>query len=232
MKIGMTVTKNIHQRGNAQGNAQGNAMIYVLIALALFGFLTLTLSRQNDQADGQDLSDEQAELYANELIEYVTTAQHIIDMMLSTGSEVNDLDFINPASAGFDTGSHVHKVFHPQGGGLNYSATFNKKIEASSGAWYFQDNLNVEWTNTTGNDVILMAYNIKPEICSNLNLKITGSATIPATTVDLNAIFSPTAYTEAAFNTTNCPGCDGYPMLCISNAAVDTYGFYSIIAAQ
>jgi hypothetical protein len=229
MKIKMTVTKSINQRGNAQGNA----MIYVLIALALFGFLTVTLSRQNDQADGQDLSDEQAELYADELIEYTTAANHVVTMMLASGSEVNDLDFVDPSDAAFDTGSHIHKVFHPQGGGLNYSATFNEKIEfGASGAWYFQDNLNVEWTDTTGNDAILMAYNINPTVCENINLKITGMATIPATTVGLNNIFNPATYTEAEFNTTNCPGCDGYPMLCISNAVPDTYGFYSIIAAQ
>ncbi len=234
MKIKMTMPKNTYKQNIPEhGNAQGNAMVYILIALALFGFLTVTLSRQNDQADGQELSDEMVTLYTNELIEYTTAAGNVIEMMLATGSDVNDLDFINPASANFDTGSHIHKVFHPQGGGLNFQSSFTEEIESGAGAmWYFQDNLNVEWTDTTGNDTILMAYSINPSICENINLKITGSATIPATTVGLNAIFSPSAYTEASFNTTNCPGCDGYPILCVSNGAVDTYGLYAIIAAQ
>ena len=83
-------------------NQSGNAMIYVLIALALFGFLTLTLSRSNNQADGQDIDDEQAELYALELMEYAASAQAVVDQMLFSGSEIDDLDFVIPSDPAFN----------------------------------------------------------------------------------------------------------------------------------
>ena len=214
-------------------NCRGNAMVYVLVALALLGFLTVTLSKQNNQSDTQDITGEMVELYTNDLIEYTSTAQYAIELMVASGSEIDELNFVNPTSGAFDTGSHIHKVFHPQGGGLSYHASYDSAIAVGgAGAWYFQNTLNVEWSDTAGNDVIIMAYNIKPQICAGINKKITGNTTIPAVTVDLDDIFNPAATTEPSFDTTNCPGCDGYPALCVSNNAVDTYGFYSIIAAQ
>ena len=213
---------------------QGNAMIYILIALALFGFLTVALSRQNDQADGQDLTDEQVQLYANELIQYTVAAEHVIDQMLATGSEVDDLVFLNPGSAGFDTGSHIHKVFHPLGGGLNYQATYSEEIENSAGSghgWYFDNLGDVEWTETTGDDVILSALEIKESVCEEINRKITGSTTIPQITTGLGAIFDP-AVNTTDLTTTSCAGCDGFPSLCVENSAGTGWGFYTIIGAQ
>jgi hypothetical protein len=216
--------------------SRGNAMIYVLIAIALFGFLTVTLARQNNQADGQDISDEQANLYANELIDYGAAAQQTIDMMQMSGSEISDLLFTKPTEGTFETAPNIHKVYHPAGGGLNYAANFSQGASPDgNGVWWIQNALNVVWTDPGAAglaDVILTANNIRREICENLNIKITGSATIPALTVDTPDIFDPDNFSAASFNATNCPGCDGFPTLCVSNAAVDTYAFYNIIAAD
>lgn len=212
---------------------RGNAMVYVLIALALFGFLTVTLSRQNDGADGQDIDDEQAEIYALELIEYATTAQNVVDMMLSTGSTVDNLDFVNPTSAGFNTGSHIHKVFHPQGGGLNYQEKFDSNIETKTDSgWFVRNNSHVEWTPTLANDVVLSALRINKEICENINLKITGSKSIPILTGSLGKLFDEASASPLDLDSTSCPDCDEYPSLCVENVAGLHYGFYTIIAAQ
>lgn len=211
----------------------GNAMVYVLIAIALFGFLTVALSRQNNQSDGQDLTDEIVSLFTNELINYTSSAQQVLDMMIMSGSDVSDLVFLTPGDAGFETGSHAHKVFHPAGGALKHEANYT--ADASNGGsndWWFQDNLNVEWTDTTAADVIITANDIKQSICENINRKITGNTTIPALTGDTEDIFDPDNYTAGAFNSTNCAGCDGFVTLCVSNSAVDTFAYYSIIAAE
>lgn len=220
-------------RSRSNTSQRGNAMIYVLIALALLGFLTVTLSRQNNQADGQDLSDEQAELYANEIIQYASGAQYAIEMMLSSGSEVNDLNFILPSEANFNTGSNIHKVFHPQGGGLNYQAELNEAVVDSSGqppGWYFTNSINVEWTPTAANDAIVSALRIKKVICESINKKITGSKDIPVLDEALGQVFYKTATVD--LDTSICPDCDGYPMLCVANQGGAFYGLYSIIAAQ
>lgn len=228
------MTSKIFNR-KRQDSCAGNAMVYVLVALALFGFLTVTLSQQGDIADGEGLNDEVREFYINELIEYTSSAENTIDMMLSSGSEINDLNFVNPGSAAYDDAtSPIHKVFHPQGGGLNYHQSYNQDIaNGSPNTWYFQNNINIAWSPSTSNDVVMIAYNIRPEICEALNLRITGSTTIPPLTVEIDAIFNPDTHTEIALNTTNCPaGCEGYPTLCVSNPAIDTFAFYTVIAAQ
>ncbi len=220
-----------HLKKTKNHSQAGNAMVYVLIALALFGFLTITLSSQNDQADGQDISDEELALYANELISYVASAQQVVDMMISTGSEVNDLDFVNPASAGFDSPPHVHKVFHPQGGGLNYQEKFNAIIQnGSSAQWALNNNINVEWTPTTANDVILTAYFVRENVCRIINKTISGETTIPVTANAHADYFLNTGTSN--LNTTECADCEGYPNLCVENNTNDNYSFYSIIAAQ
>lgn len=210
---------------------RGNAMVYVLIALALLGFLTITLSNQGDQADGQDISDEQAQLYANELISYVTSAQQVVDMMMATGSEIDDLSFVNPTSGGFDTPPHFNKVFHPAGGGLNYQEKFGSTIQnGATSQWAVNTNINVEWTPTTSNDVILTAYFLTRPICEIINQDITGSSTIPVTASPHDEYFLATGTTD--FDVTECAACDGYPSLCVENDSNDNYSFYNIIAAQ
>lgn len=227
MRFTIKTNQNEHNQDN------GNAMIYVLIALALFGFLTMTLSRQNNQADGQDIDDEQAEFYANELIEYATSANQVIDRMLYSGTNINELDFINPTSAGFNTPPHIHKVYHPEGGGLNYMSGLSEGIAGDINArWAINDRLtNTEWTPTTQNDVFLTAVRIKKEICESINKKITGSKDIPISTNTLGELFTGGTHN---LDSTNCPNCAGYSSLCLryTSGANNSYGFYNIIVAQ
>lgn len=208
-------------------------MIYVLLAIALLGFLTVTLSRQNDQADGQEISDELAELYANELMEYVAAAENVVTMMIATGSEVNDLVFLNPASAGFSTGSHIHKVFHPQGGGLNYeTASFPPFKNVVEPGWYFINSINIEWTPTAANDVILTAFEVENSVCRKINEAITGSTDIPIHTgIGANPQDHFVGGTDD-FTATQCPECDGKPIFCIENTVQTKCICYNIIAAQ
>lgn len=210
---------------------RGNAMVYILIAVALFGALSVTLSRQNDNADEQGIDDERVALYANEIIEYVSSMQNTVDQMIFTGSEINDLDFVTPSEAAFNTGSNVHKVFHPQGGGLNYRASMKSNIaNDATSQWSVNNGINVEWTDSAADDVIFTAYFIREDVCAYLNQQITGSNTIPATANPHDEYFLSTGTTD--LDTTECAGCDGYSSLCIENDTGDNYSFYSIIAAQ
>ncbi len=213
---------------------EGNAMIYILIALALFGFLTVTMSRQNQQADGHDLSKESIALYTNELIEYNAAAQQVINMMLASGAEISDLDFVEPSDSDFNTPPHIYKVFHPQGGGLNHIESPSSEmmnVTAGTGGWRFQDQINVEWTPSSANDVILTAHQIDQSVCEKINEKITGSKNIPALTENIGNIFLTTG-SNLNLNTTRCPGCEGISSLCVSNSVATAYSYYNILAAQ
>jgi|GEM_PF-432750 len=215
---------------------RGNAMVYVLIALALFGFLTATLSRSNNQADEQDIDNEQAELYALELMEYAASAQAVVDQMLFSGSEIDDLDFVMPSDAAFNTPPHHHKVYHPQGGGLSYKGELPDAIQASATSSYWRaiNITNVEWTPSIENDVMISAMRMNPEICEIINLKITGSKVVPALTVPAVSRFFQIlpSVSNSDFNISDCPDCEGHTNLCVTASGGSGHTYYSIIAAQ
>jgi type II secretory pathway pseudopilin PulG len=210
---------------------RGNAMVYILIALALFGFLTVTLSRQNQQSDSRNLSKENIDLYVNEIIEYTAAAQQAVDKMLITGTEISELDFIKPGESGFDTPPHIHKVYHARGGGLNYKAKPSSAIQnGAASVWDVNTNINVEWTPSTQTDPILTAYHIDRRICERMAEKITGATTIPVTNNTHDEYFLNTGTRD--FDVTECSDCDGYPTLCVENPTGDNYSYYYILSAR
>jgi len=226
--------KTIGKAKDSAKNQRGNAMIYILVALALFGFLTLALTRQNLRSDNQNLSRERVDLYSNELIEYVASAPQVIDMMIMSGYETSDLDFMLPTNAGFNTAPHIHKVFHPSGGGLNYlpepSSNILEPISANAG-WQYQDQINVEWTPTTANEAIITAHEIKRPICEYINETITGSTAIPVLTGTIERHFVPGSGNNN-FTTTECAACEGFSSLCVANNTQTAYSYYTILEAQ
>lgn len=212
---------------------RGNAMIYVLIGIALIGFLTVTLTNQNQQSDSQNLDDELAELTALKFAEYAQTAKGVIDQMEMTGTTFGDFDFINPTSATpFNTAPHIHKIYHPQGGGFNYKDTtsFTSGAFLSTTGWNFTNATNVEWTPSASTDIIFTALDISQSLCQNINKKITGSTSIPVSTATIATLFSE-ASASADLTTTNCASCEGYPSLCLEDSAGD-YAYYNIIFSR
>ncbi len=215
----------------------GNAMIYVLIGIALIGFLTVTMSRQTEQADSQDIDDEIAELYALQLIEYANAAKGVIDQMEMTGTSFNQFVLANPSSTPYNTPPHIHKIYHPQGGGLTYIPEGQEElpfVDAGNAfeGWHFTNAINVEWTPSTQNDLLLSAYSVDPTVCAKINEKITGSGTVPQMTSGDLSDFMRNSGTNTDLTAALCPGCEGYPMLCVQTFGGSGMGMYSILLAR
>ncbi len=218
--------------------------MYVLIAIALFGALSFTLARQTDSTEAGVLNAERAELYATQLITYAAQVRSAIEQMQFTAAtSVNELDFTAPTDAAFDTGTLIHKVYHPQGGGITPGKLPAEVVSQSAAdpvaGWYLGRFTHVEWTATAGEDVILTAYQIHPTVCGMINEKINGSMTIPSTTTALRNILIDDAITantgtNVPFTTvlpaSICPDCQNMGSLCVQNGG--QYAFYTIIADQ
>ncbi len=244
---------------NPENRQSGNALIYVLIAIALFASLSFVLGRQTDTSETGVVSEEQAELYASQLISYSAQAKSSVDQMRATGAYPEDLYFFLPGDTGFDDGAtykDIHKIFHPAGGGLsmkNLPSAIRKDDDTSepgpAPGWYMGRFNNVEWTGSTANDVILVAYKITRPVCEAINEKITGSKTIPKLTGKARDFFIYDAAStpphefstggdhtgsNADFAATGSPApcgdCDGMPSLCVSNDTEKIFAFYNIIA--
>lgn len=228
------------QRDDRSGES-GNALIYVLVAIALFAALSFTLGRQSDTSEVGSLSDEKNELYATQIISYAAQAKQVIDQMDFIGTLIGDLDFVLPSDAAFNTAPHVDKVFHPEGGGL-IPGNLPKGSETSAiidpvAGWYLGRFNNVEWTTTTGTDVILTAYQISQAVCEKINEKLTGSTAISTMTDSIKEVMIDDAFYGAGTNTDLttdggdiCPACNNMAMLCVENQSQNAFAFYAVLA--
>ena len=236
---------------------RGNALIYVLIAIALFAALSMTLGRQTDTGEAASLSDERAELYATQLIAYAAQAKSSVDQMMFSGADIATLDFALPGSAGYDTGTttdKIKRVYHPDGGGL-IAENLPEEAAAYTGndpeaGWYMGRFNNVEWTklgpgNTSGpggteapfEDVILVAYGINERICEKINEKVKGSPAIPQMTASIRNVMIDDVYhtginvdlTTVTPGTPVCADCHNVSTLCVEDLAGNIFGFYSVL---
>jgi len=221
-------------------NQKGNVFVYILIAVGLFGALMFVLSRSasQDNAAG-DLADGESKIMAGEIIAYAASASNALSQMQQTGATLSMIDFMIPSDTNFNTAPTLYKLFHPDGGGLNYKP-IPAKASADDGAglkagYYIGRFNSVEWTPSTTNDVIFTAYEIKQSVCEALNQKMTGSITIPTVTGDTlqNLFVDDNLHTgtNANFTVTKCAACEDISALCVTDGS-GKYAFYSLLEAE
>ena len=221
-------------------NQNGNVFIYILVAVALLGSLMFVISKSDSQGDArEDLADGHTKIAANDILAYAASVTNSIVQMEQAGATADQIDFILPSDAAFNTPPSISKLFHPDGGGLNYKP-LSAKAAADDGAGlaagYYAGRFNsVEWTPSATNDILFSAYEITEDVCVALNLKITGSATVPTIVGDsLHNLFvddSLHAGSNANFDIVNCAACENRPALCVTDGA-GKYAFYSILEAE
>lgn len=202
----------------------------------------MLLTKQGGESD--DLSYETNELLVTKTVAFAAAAKNTVDQMMMSGTNINNLSYLRPTMAGFDTAPNYNKVFHPEGGGLTLTAPdpslfMDVTTAATPGnpksGWYMGRFNNVEWTPTTANDILFVAYNINSTICAAINKKITGSTSIPVLSVEIAPRFVSVAdgsATNANFAKAECPACDGYPSLCVVGPGNVRHTYYNIISAQ
>lgn len=207
----------------------GNALIYILIAIALIAALAYAISRDGGGQSTRQMDESRFNLHASDLIARATSARIAVEQMNQWGISYDQMLFDLPGTAGYTTNTS-QQIYHPQGGGLT---PFNTKegLFDSTGTtgWAFQGNINVDWTNTTGSDLIYSFINVAPEICAQINNDLVGSTTIPVTTVNFTNTFTENG-SDADFAASECAECENKPALCISDGT--TYAFYNIIGAR
>lgn len=228
---------------NQNNKMRGNAMLYVLIAIVLFAALSMTLGRQTDTDEAGDLSDARARAHATQIIAYSAAAKSAADQMLFSNTRLANIDFTLPGQAGFNTAPTITKIYHPDGGGLNpgrlASDAVKQGVSDPVAGWYIGRFNNVEWTATTGTDIILTAFQINRKICEIINETLTGSTAIPTLTVAARAVLIDDAIYTGVTNTDLttdpagspvCADCHRKASLCVKDNALDVYAFYTIVA--
>jgi hypothetical protein len=212
----------------------GNALFYVLLGVVLLAALSYTITRQNVSGGAaQQLSDQQAEIYAAQLINHANAVKAAIDQMLATGSTIDDIDFVLPGEAGYDTAPHIHKVFHPSGGGIGLMTAKEDYFNGQgiNRGWNYKNQGNYEASETTANDIIYTFVDINDRICEKINNIITGSTSIPIFATGLTTGFIQDQGSSYGVRASDCPECMNYVSLCVQNVS-GTKAFYTIVAAR
>lgn len=221
-------------------NQNGNAFLYILIAVVLFGALMFAISRSQNQDDSSaDLNEGRVAVGSNEILGYAASVTNSLTQMQAAGATNDQIDFIMPFEATFNDSPTIYKLFHPDGGGLNYKTLpSNAVLDDGAGldpAYYVGRLNSVEWTPSTTPEILFVAYEISLPVCEALNLKLRGDETIPTVVGDsLENLFIDDrlhAGTNADFNIANCAACEEIPALCVQNAAGKML-FYSILEAE
>ncbi len=208
---------------------KGNALFYVLLGVVLFAALSFIITRQTGN-DGltEQLADDKADIIASQMINHTTSVKYAIEQMLANGSTVEQIDFVRPGEAGYDTPPHQHKVFHPSGGGVNTMAVKQEYGVVGSVpiGWRYQKGQNVDWTPTTQTDLLYSFVDLNKQICESINKKITGSEAIPSHTVDVSNTFIYGS-TDDGFTAAECSSCNGKYSYCFYNGA--RHIFYQVL---
>ena len=220
-------------------NQNGNVFVYILIAVGLFGALMFALSKSASQTDGaSELSEGQAKILAGEIIAYAASTSNAITQMQQTGATVDTIDFLFPSETNFNDPPTIYKLFHPDGGGLNFKALPPKATDRNLAGvvpgYYIGRYNSVEWTPTTTNDIMFTGYKLNQTVCAEINRKLVQDATIPTIVGDtlLNLFIEDVhhAGTNVNFEIANCAACEEIPALCVTDGT--SYVFYSILEAQ
>lgn len=226
-------------------------MIYILIAVVLFAALTMMIARQGDNSESGAMDTERAEIAATQIIQTSMQLKQGIDVMMYSGSERDpntandDLIFTTPDDEpAFSTPPNTHKVFHPAGGGLILQPIPPQAVHEVStnppARWYVGRFINVEWSSTAAQEVILTAHQISLPVCRAINQKLLGDPTPltaivnPRTILIDGSVYSganPVDWTNA-----NCPTCVNKISGCMVGPSEipgeNIYSFYSIVLSR
>ena len=210
-------------------------MIYVLMAVALFSALTFMVSRQmNIGSLGGTLTTEKAKLRSQELITYATAAKSTVEQQRTMLNVLpNEFNFVKQGEAGYDTAPHNGKVYHPAGGGLNVFVPSPEMFADGSAArgWVSQVGTNVEWSSTTGSDVIFSFVDVNDAVCSAINERMYKETAIPVTTITPATVFINGGGDDVDFEVADCTACNGRNAMCIETAS-GVNVFYNILISR
>ncbi len=225
---------------NDRIHEKGNAFLYILIAVVLLAALTFTLSRiENQDGGGMAKVDKaQVEIDANSILSYATGVQNALIRMDQVGVNADQVDFMQPWETTFNDDPTTEKLFHPDGGGLNYkplpATAIGPSVANPEPRYYVGMFNNIEWTPTTAMDVIFTAYKITQPVCAELNKRVLGDPAILNISASPARVFVASGEYHTGGNidltTTNCSACEDLSAACVTNGT--DYFFYSMMDAR
>ena len=165
-----------------KANQSGNVLFYILIAVALLAALSFATT-QGTRGSGGQISKEQARLHAVEMIGYGNMLAQAVSQLRLRGYSDTEISFENGIVSGYTNPNCTDddcKVFHPDGGGINFTSPdegmMDSRFSALLGYGYNQfvgractDNTSCQSDGIDNEDLIFFVPYINREICLQIN---------------------------------------------------------------
>ena len=168
----------------------GSVLVFILIAVALFGALSYTVAQMMRGGNAEAISEQQASILADEIL---GTARQIRQasqaIRISNGCEDTDISFENPSVGGYThspVAQDACKIYNSAGGGLSYIVPPSDWLDqtlsstpALYGEWFFPEGVCVSNIGTGGScpdsdnfDIIAVLPYVERQICIQINEKL------------------------------------------------------------
>jgi hypothetical protein len=165
----------------------GNVLFLILIAVALFAYLSYAVGQSTRSGEGGSVEEKNL-ISSSALAEYPVGVRAVVMKMIINGVAVEELEF-NPPSAFLSPPQPQNQVFHPQGGNATYQEASSSIMSGGyPGTWHFVGLFEIDDIGTevpgsfAGNDIAAVLVGVKTGVCTRLNKKAGINGALPALT--------------------------------------------------
>ena len=219
----------------------GNVLVFVLIAIALFGALAWTFMRGGQQGTG-NMSSQKTKIAAQEILNYAQNIERAVNRIRSKGASESDLDF-EGAGAAYANGNCPDtscEIFSTGGGQQVWQAPPSGVNDGS--AWVITGGLRISGVGTDGGtssnaELVLVLPNVTEALCTEINNKlgITNPSDVPPQTAgnaDYSSKFTGTFSTGDLVSATELNGKEAGCFEGNGTPADSTWHFYQVLLAR
>lgn len=120
----------------ADNRSAGNVILFILLAVALFGALAYTFMRGSEGGQG-NMTQQQAKVAAQEILDYAKNVETTVNRLRARGCSENQLsfDYDIPATTGYENSNapadYSCHVFHQNGGKLTHRSPLPAWLDQS-----------------------------------------------------------------------------------------------------
>ncbi len=206
---------------------RGGVLFLILIGIALLAALSVAMI--DEETGVESIADKmklggQVELLLTHMDTISNKVSLMVDVNLVAPANVKDLKL---GDVGYTTQPHVDKIYHPLGGGIEYTDT----IGDATGIVY-HNGLTITGIGTATADIAMIAVVPSLAYCEVLNKKLHGSTTVPEITVASYGNIT-TKVAESLDDATTCVaagGCDEVAYQCVTDGS-GNYLYYHLLYA-
>ncbi len=180
------------RRGDDRYSEHGNVFLFVLMGVALFAALAITVSRGMRSQTTTTMSERDATLAAADIISYAQRVERGVARVRRKNASENDISFENGIVAGYTNAGCTNNrclIFHTSGGSINWQAPPEGANDGS--AWIFTGSTCIadigtgptgcDGDTTSNEELIIVLPNLNQTVCETINKKLGLSATLSDT---------------------------------------------------